>query len=736
MLLDPIKSQKVLGHRNRIKFFIGFYKNSSDSLSIFKSNSNREFDFKFAEKKAPNFDNFFHRHYNQSARQMFLLYPLFFLLSYHSLANAQPYYVFLPIETDLRNAVSSSTSTTALSSSSPTSDTTLSFFKTYAIDGQLKKVGKSSGYTEGEESELYSDFESGSSSESESKIYSIFEFSPTVASESNSGSGSASSDIDSTSTESPSITSIALYSNSDAYKWAFFAAMNLDFDSLYSSLVSNYSTSLSAGEYDVITSIESVMNNGSRSWSIYECGALCTVTLNSLYSNAYSEFPDDLQSSVDDDAYSFYTALFPTPSTISSFSESFTTSTSENLSDYLKEDIFKTYYSIALCLGFQDYVHIHDFLFDVYLLTNTADETASSLYKACHPITTADQGAFRSICDNIQTLTSDIPLLEDITSDAELIFSDLILIGDYIWGSTTLHPYVTTPETITDTGIYVSTYYPLEVTYNITEQIQIYSWNTTFSGTMMSPFVSRTVMTSSQLVSSGEVTSNVITTTGHLKADVQKLVNCGVHALIFDYVKDPDNFISYIETHGNESFVLQFVDIVNGSLVDVNIAKYPREFQRVNANFFNFIFKLPLERQDSLLDYMGYCFLQKFTNSPITQGDRTTSTAFEMINWKSGDGSFFKEMFRFGFPQGFVNYISTTLTTTDTNGFNTTTVMLTTTKSFDRYGSSLIWPTSICEECNSESWGASVTQITLTNDAPTTGVSGGPLTPMSLIMES
>ncbi|GMG23956.1 unnamed protein product [Ambrosiozyma monospora] len=154
-------------------------------------------------------------------------------------------------------------------------------------------------------------------------------------------------------------------------------------------------------------------------------------------------------------------------------------------------------------------------------------------------------------------------------------------------------------------------------------------------------------------------------------------------------------------------------------------------FQRVNANFFNFIFKLPLERQDSLLDYMGYCFFQKFTNLPTTQGDRTTSTPFEMVNWKSGDGSFFKEMFSFGFPQSFVNYISTTLTTTDTNGFNTTTVMLTTTTSFDRFGYSVILPTSICEECNSESWG--VTQISLTNDASATaGSEGGVQNPMAL----
>ncbi|GMG21222.1 unnamed protein product [Ambrosiozyma monospora] len=461
---------------------------------------------------------------------MFLLYPLFFLLSYHSLAHAQPYYVFLPIETGLKNAVSSSTSTTASSSSSPTSDTASSFVKTYTIDGQLKKVGKSSGYPKGEESELYSDFESESESsadsdsdsdaDSDSEINSIFDFSPTAASESNSDSGSASSDIDSTPTESdsdsiesPSITSIALYSNSDAYKWAFFAAMNGEFDFLYSSLVSNYSTSLSAGEYDVITSIESVMNSGARFWSIYECGALCTVTLDSLYSNAYSEFPADLQLTVDDDADSYYSVLVSTTSTTSSssFLESYSgvpTSTSESLSDYLQEDIFKTYYSIALCSGFQAEVEYQSFLFDVYLLTNTADKTVSSLYEACHPITTADQGVLKSICENIQTLTSDIPFLEDISSQAEDLFSEMLSNMDYIWGNTTLHPYVTTPETITDTGIYVSTYYPFEVTYNLTEDVQIYSWNTTFSETIISPTVSSTVMTSSQLVSSGNQTTS------------------------------------------------------------------------------------------------------------------------------------------------------------------------------------------------------------------------------------
>ncbi|GMG21221.1 unnamed protein product [Ambrosiozyma monospora] len=690
---------------------------------------------------------------------MFLLYPLFFLLSYHSLAQAQLHYAFLPTETGLKNAVSSSTSTTTESLlSSPTSDATSSFVKTYAINGQLKKVGKTSGsYPEGEESELYSDFESessaysdsdsesdsGSSADSDSDSDSESSADSDSDSDSSSDSGSASADIDSTSTESnsdsiesPLITSyVYSYSNSDAYKWAFFKAMATSFDTFYTLLVSNYSTSLSAGEYDAITSIENVMNNGSRPWSIYECGALCTVTLDSLYSNAYSEFPGDLQLSVDDDADSYYSVLISTTTSTTSswsFSESYSgvpISTSESLSDYLKEDIFKTYYSIALCSAFQ----VQDpFRFDVYFLTNTADETASSLYEACHPITTADQGELKSICENIQTLTSDIPFLEDISSDAEIIFSYVMLTNvDFIWVNTTLHPYVTTPQTITDTGIYVSTYYPFEVTVNVTEQVIINSWNTTFSEIMITPSVSSTVMTSSQLVSSGVVTSNVFTTTGHLRTDVQKLVNCGVQALIFDYVKEPDNFISYIETHGNESFVLKYVDIVNGSLEDVNIAKYPKEFQRVNANFFNFIFKLPLERQDSLLDYMGYCCLQKFTDLQTTQGDRTTSTPFEMVNWKSGDGSFFKEMFSFGFQGGFVNYISTTLTTTDTNGLNSTTVFMTTISSFDGYGYSVPLPTSICEECNSGSW--DVTQFSLTNGASATaGSRGGGLNPMAL----
>ncbi|GME71280.1 unnamed protein product [Ambrosiozyma monospora] len=128
---------------------------------------------------------------------------------------------------------------------------------------------------------------------------------------------------------------------------------------------------------------------------------------------------------------------------------------------------------------------------------------------------------------------------------------------------------------------------------------------------------------------------------------------------------------------------------------------------------------------------MGYCFLQKFTNLPITHDDTTTAaTPFEMKNWKSGDGSFFKEMFSFGYFAAFVNYISTTLTTTDTNGYNTTTVFMTTVSSYDRYGSSLLLPTSICEECDSASWG--VTQVSLTNGASATDGAHGGNEPMAV----
>ncbi|GME70729.1 unnamed protein product [Ambrosiozyma monospora] len=614
-------------------------------------------------------------------RQMFLLYPLFLLLSYHSLVDAQPqpYYVFLPHETGLKTTVSSSTATTSTSYSSSSS-----LVKTHAIHyGHLKKAETSS-HSESDQTD------SDSNSDSETQTTS---------------SDTDSTPTDSDSTESPSITS-NVYPNSDAYKWAFFGAMASEFDYIYSSLVSNYTSSLSAGEYNVITSIQSVMNNGSRYWSVYECGALCTDTLDSLYSNVYSEFPDDLQSSVDSYVQMNYAELDSTSSDSNSDSDSDTdTSTSSDFlsdyrSDYLQQDIYKTYYT-------------------------------ASLYQECSPISTAQQGVLKSICDNVQTLTSDLPFLDAISEDARYGFIDMISRAAYTWGNLTLNPYATTPQTINDTGVYVSTYYPLEVTYNITQEIYITSWDTIFSETIVSPSVSSTVMTSSNKVSKGAVTSNILTTTGHLEVDIQKLVNCGVQALIFDYANKTERFTSYIDTHGNETFVLQYVDIVNGSLVDVNIAKYPKEFQRVNANFYNFIYKLPLERQDSLLDYMGYCFLQKFTNLPITHDDSTTAaTPFEMKNWKSGDGSFFKEMFSFGYNSGFVIYFSTTLTTTDTNGFNTTTVVMSTTSSYDMYGSSLLLPTSICEQCDSASWG--VTQVRLTTGASATDGAHGEYEPMAV----
>ncbi|GME71282.1 unnamed protein product [Ambrosiozyma monospora] len=101
------------------------------------------------------------------------------------------------------------------------------------------------------------------------------------------------------------------------------------------------------------------------------------------------------------------------------------------------------------------------------------------------------------------------------------------------------------------------------------------------------------------------------------------------------------------------------------------------------------------------------------TTNKYGTASTTTSTPFEMINWKSGDGSFY------------VNYISATSTTTDSNGSESTTVFMTTTTGLDRYGSSLALPTSICENCDSESWG--VTQVALTDGS----TAGGALDPMA-----
>ncbi|GME70728.1 unnamed protein product [Ambrosiozyma monospora] len=209
-------------------------------------------------------------------------------------------------------------------------------------------------------------------------------------------------------------------------------------------------------------------------------------------------------------------------------------------------------------------------------------------------------------------------------------------------------------------------------------------------------------MTSSNTVSKGAVTSNILTTTGHLEADIQKLVNCGAQALIFDYANEPERFISYIETHGNESFVTRFVDIVNGSLVNISIAKSPKEFQRVNANFYNFNLS---------------CLWKDRIRCLITW-DIAISKSSQICQLPI-------EMFSFGYGN-YVNYISGTSTTTDSNGSESTTVFMTTTTGLDRYGSSLALPTSICENCDSESWG--VTQVTLTDDS----TAGGALDPMAL----
>ncbi|GME70727.1 unnamed protein product [Ambrosiozyma monospora] len=178
-------------------------------------------------------------------------------------------------------------------------------------------------------------------------------------------------------------------------------------------MIRNQTNIFSNGLHDSTTSIESAMNNGSRSWSVYECGDLCTNTLSSLYHDASSELPDDNKLTIDKIADWMYSHMVLTASSASSspssfprsYSISMTDSTITPLSNILQADIFKTYYIIALCAGFQEYIQTSNYGFDVYLLTNTADDTVTSLYDACRQMTTVKLTDHPTLCDNIKSLT-------------------------------------------------------------------------------------------------------------------------------------------------------------------------------------------------------------------------------------------------------------------------------------------------------------------------------------------
>ncbi|GME75105.1 unnamed protein product [Ambrosiozyma monospora] len=151
-------------------------------------------------------------------------------------------------------------------------------------------------------------------------------------------------------------------------------------------------------------------------------------------------------------------------------------------------------------------------------------------------------------------------------------------------------------------------------------------------------------------------------------------------ALAADSINPSYEFMEVMKS--NDPNVLAYVAMVEKyQSVDIFGQKTKPDktnFDVVMAEIYNFIFHLPTERKKQVLDYLGYCYIDKYMTlslsislTTITHGNTTTimpskssitsSHAFIMANYDTVEATFFSQFLSFGNMSNFIYFTTTTI---------------------------------------------------------------------------
>ncbi|GME80220.1 unnamed protein product [Ambrosiozyma monospora] len=381
--------------------------------------------------------------------------------------------------------------------------------------------------------------------------------------------------------------------------------------------------------------------------------------------------------------------------------------------------IFSQYYDFAKCDAYsQTILGYNDYSMNIFFMTWTEQpDRLTSLYQLCTSLTESTNDPV-SWCYSLSSYTDIIPFTSVASNE---IYEQILTSSSYIKGQKTLYPYNTEPITITD-QTYVFQYYPFTLTFNSTYTTLVEGYGTYFPVTIETSGISSTVLTSSKPVTLSNdetiTTANEMVSSAVITADIYELIYCGIEALIYDFIKNETRFASYIQNHKNDSDVSDYLGIID-RYSTVDLVKHSTAFQKVNAVYYNFIFQLPWERQSTLIDYMGYCYLGKQTMA--AKGSDT----FQMRSYTESAGNFFTQLFELGDMRKLVSYISTATINPQGNNVTIVTTTQNTLIDSERALRPFFFPTSINDgESPTNSWGnALVTTVSLASGL---GTNAGP----------
>ncbi|GMG56178.1 unnamed protein product [Ambrosiozyma monospora] len=394
---------------------------------------------------------------------------------------------------------------------------------------------------------------------------------------------------------------------------------------------------LSAGEFSSLTSSLGAAQVGVS----FLMNSSFSTSVSNLYMSLLSAAPNSYHSEFQTSLTNSYFEFVK----IGSSAASASLNSSYSLSSQLGMDPEFVQYSICEDV-FSDMKTFNPYQY-VLLIQSSSDDTSSKWLK---DLVTA--------FSDFQNTNVDHSSVCNILNKAEFLAQSYMMVylqpSPYlIVNTSTILPYDTNAVTVTDAGssAVLADYFPFFVSYTITSRlvasygIGIY----TFVSTSWTHSV--TTVSHNTTIFQGDTGSNVLHPIRTVTPNITRLVNCGVTALVYDYYSGIPPFEEFISSNLNETYVNRYINLIE-SFTSSNIDKNPKDYQRVYAGFYNFIFESPLDRLVQLLDYMGYCYMEYETNTE----------SFSMTRYTTGalGADVFTQIFSFGDMSGFISFGTTT----------------------------------------------------------------------------
>ncbi|GME75084.1 unnamed protein product [Ambrosiozyma monospora] len=252
--------------------------------------------------------------------------------------------------------------------------------------------------------------------------------------------------------------------------------------------------------------------------------------------------------------------------------------------------------------------------------------------------TEPDPVIFKEVCDTLFPMATKLPMNKRIEAAVKREFLDYYL--GYDFTLTYGERLIDIPATL-DPGAY-STTVPLTAT------------TTTIQTAVIATHTLTSHHESGDTIVDGSMTSVLSITSNNTP-----MINCAVAGLARRYYDSNGTFDALLSAHSHAHHVSSYSALLD-KYPNENIAADGTKWQEVMIGLYSFIFKLPPDMKNNILDVIGYCYLENQRWFRNKSSVALTDYYLPLTGYSSGAGSDFHSIFKFGNGSTYLEFVTMT----------------------------------------------------------------------------